>query len=69
MSQKILIIGQRHRRWGPSFGASFNPIWTKGADYARHITTGPPIFLDDAASLSLFQGMGAYVRHNWACDL
>ena len=22
-----------------------------GTDYARHITTGPPIFLDDAASL------------------
>ena len=28
-------------------GASSN----MGADYARHITTGPPIFLDDAASL------------------
>ena len=35
----------------PSFGISVNPIWTKGADYARHITTGPPIFLDDAAAL------------------
>ena len=23
----------------------------RGADYARHITTGPPIFMDDAASL------------------
>jgi hypothetical protein len=23
----------------------------RGADYARHITTGPPIFFDDAASL------------------
>ena len=23
----------------------------RGADYARHITTGPPIILDDAASL------------------
>ena len=23
----------------------------RGADYARHITTGPPIFLNDAASL------------------
>ena len=23
----------------------------RGADYAHHITTGPPIFLDDAASL------------------
>jgi hypothetical protein len=26
----------------PSFGISVNPIRTKGADYARHITTGPP---------------------------
>ena len=25
----------------------------RGADYARHITTGPPIFLDNAASLNL----------------
>ena len=25
----------------------------RGADYARHITTGPPIFWDDAASLKL----------------
>ena len=24
----------------------------RGADYARHITTCPPIFLDDAASLT-----------------
>ena len=23
-------------------GISVNPIWTKGADYARHITTAPP---------------------------
>ena len=40
----------------PSFGISVNPIRTKGADYARHITTGPPPpnFLDDAASLSEF---------------
>ena len=38
----------------PSFGISVNPIRTKGADYARHITTGPPIFLDDAASLKIF---------------
>ena len=36
---------------GESFGTSFNPIQTKGADYAHHITTAPPLFLDDAASL------------------
>ena len=42
----------------PSFGISFNPIRTKGADYARHITTGPPpIFLDDAASLLYVHGV------------
>ena len=41
--------------WGaggapPSF--SVNLIWTKGAIYAHHITTGPPpISLDVAASL------------------
>ena len=35
----------------PSFGISVNPIRTKGADYARHITTVPPIFLDDLAFL------------------
>ena len=35
----------------PSFGISVNPIRTKGADYARHITTVPPIILDDAAFL------------------
>ena len=35
----------------PTFGISVNPIWTKGADYARHITTGPTIFLDNAVSL------------------
>ena len=25
----------------------------RGADYARHITTGPPIILDDAVSMPL----------------
>ena len=35
----------------PSFGISVNPIWTKGADYAGHITNVPPIILDDAAFL------------------
>ena len=38
---------------GASFGILLNPIRTKGADYARHITTGPPIYLDDAASLAV----------------
>ena len=29
----------------PSFGISINPIRTKGADYARHITTDDAAFL------------------------
>ena len=36
---------------GTSFGILVNPIWTKGACYAHHIITGPPIFFDDVASL------------------
>ena len=30
----------------PIFGTSVNPISTKGADYAPHITTGTPRFSD-----------------------
>ena len=33
--------GARGARAPPSFGISVNPIRTKGADYARHITTVP----------------------------
>jgi hypothetical protein len=36
----------------PSFGISVNPIRTKGGRLCPPITTGPPIFLDDAASLN-----------------
>ena len=28
----------------PEFGSSFNPITTRGADYALHITASPPGF-------------------------
>ena len=37
----------------PVMGRSVNPIPTRGADFACHITTTPtpPRFLDDAASL------------------
>ena len=31
-------------QWHPDFGRSINPISTKVADYAHHITTGPRIF-------------------------
>ena len=36
----------------PEFGSSVNPITTRGADYARHITASPPGFEDPAASLT-----------------
>ena len=35
----------------PEFGSSVNPIATRGADYAHHITTSPPGFENPAASL------------------
>ena len=33
------------------FGSSVNPITTKGADYAHHITASPPRFENPGASL------------------
>ena len=36
----------------PEFGSSVNPITTRGADYAHHITASPPRFENPAASLS-----------------
>ena len=36
------VGGAGGARAPPSFGISVNPIRTKGADYARHITTVPP---------------------------
>ena len=36
---------------GPEFGSSVNPIPTKGADYAHHITACPPRFENLTASL------------------
>ena len=37
----------------PKFGSSVNPIPTRGADYAHHITACPPGFENLTASLSL----------------
>ena len=34
------------------FGSSVNPITTRGADYAHHITASPPRFGNPAASLN-----------------
>ena len=35
----------------PEFGSSVNPITTRGADYAHHITASPPGFGNPAAAL------------------
>ena len=35
----------------PEFGSSVNPIKTKGAEYANHITASQPGFENPAASL------------------
>ena len=37
----------------PEFGSSGNPITTREADYAHHITASPPGFENPAASLQL----------------
>ena len=36
----------------PEFGSSVDPITTRGADYAHHITASPPEFEIPAASLN-----------------
>ena len=35
----------------PEFWSSVNPITTRGADYAHHITASPPGFENPAAAL------------------
>ena len=37
---------------GGQFGSSVNPITTRGADYAHHITASPPGFEKPAAALN-----------------
>ena len=37
----------------PEFGSSVNPITTRGADYAHHITACPPGFENPAAALHM----------------
>ena len=37
----------------PEFGSSINPITTRAADYAHHITASPPGFEIPAASLNM----------------
>ena len=36
----------------PEFGSSVNPITTRGADYAHHITASPPGFENPGVSLN-----------------
>ena len=36
----------------PEFGSSVNPITTRGADYAHHITGSPPGFENPAEALN-----------------
>ena len=38
----------------PEFGSSVNPITTRGADYAHHITATPPGFENPALAASLY---------------
>ena len=38
----------------PEFGSSVNPITTRGADYAHHITASPPGFENLAVALKLW---------------
>ena len=48
------------------FGSSVNPITTRGADYAHHITASPPGFENPAASLQtynyVFWGSGILIE-------
>ena len=49
----------------PEFGSLVNPITTRRADYAHHITTSPPGFENPAASLLLhevFKSMSSLSR-------
>ena len=41
----------------PEFGVSVNPITTRGADYAHHITASPPGFENPAAALNVDYGL------------
>ena len=56
LKSKVVISDAANGRAGlalahPEFGSSVNPIATRGADYAHHITARPPGFEIPAASL------------------
>ena len=56
-AQKLMFFSDAASRWAewalahPEFGSSVNPITTRGADYAHHITASPPGFENPAAAL------------------
>ena len=47
------LLGELYIVANPEFESSFNPITTRGADYAHHITASPPRFENPAAALFL----------------
>ena len=47
----LLLVGGQGGQAHPEFGSSVNPITTRGADYAHHITASPPRFENPAAAL------------------
>ena len=52
LCEKGAEIGLEREREREMFGRTINPISTRGADYAHHINTSPPKFLDLATALS-----------------
>ena len=50
----------------PEFGSSVNPITTRGADYAHHITASLPGFEIPAASLQSI--IGVYFEYLLVCS-
>ena len=55
-----VLVSDAARGWAglalahPEFVSSVNPITTRGADYAHHITASPPGFENPAAALMCF---------------
>ena len=60
LRRALLFPVSGFRRWAGwalahlEFGSSVNPITTRGADYAHHITASPPGFENPAAALACY---------------
>ena len=50
----------------PLVGSSVNPITTRGADYARHITASPPRFEKPAAALGSVVAQNLKEKHYYS---